>query len=247
MKNTALFILTLVVGGALFGCSTTKRSGAVYGYQQGIEYGYEEGSGYRYQQSLEPESAARLFGVNAEENYDAVRIEKKILFSASLSLIVKNPDSANYHIQKIAEKYKGYINQTGTYRAVIRVKSEYLNEAVNDISGLGKVQAKNLTGQDVTEEYSDYKIRLENAVKSRERYLELLAKAENVEAALQVEKELERLNGTIDILKGKMNRIDHLSEYSTITVNLKEKKKPGILGYVGMGLYYSVKWLFIRN
>jgi hypothetical protein len=77
--------------------------------------------------------------------------------------------------------------------------------------------------------------------------LELLAKAENVEAALKVEKELERLNSTIDLLKGKMNRINHLAEFSTITINLKEKKKPGIIGYVGIGIYRSVKWLFVRN
>jgi hypothetical protein len=86
------------------------------------------------------------------------------------------------------------------------VKSEHLNDAIKEISELGKVQGKSLSGQDVTEEYLDFQIRLENAEKSRERYLELLAKAENVEAALKVEKELERLNGTIDLLKGKMNR-----------------------------------------
>ena len=109
------------------------------------------------------------------------------------------------------------------------------------------MQNKNIVGQDVTEEYTDYKIRLENAEKARKRYLELLAKAEDVEATLKVEKELERLNETIDLLKGKMKRINHLSEYSTITVNLKEKKKPGLLGYIGIAIYHSVKWLFVRN
>lgn len=173
--------------------------------------------------------------------------DRKILFSAYLSLTVDNSDTVNFQIEKIAEKYDGYVNEVGTYRTIIRVKSEKLNEAIEDISDLGKLQSKNLKGQDVTEEFLDYQIRLENAQKARDRYLELLAKAENVEAALKVEKELERLNETIDLLKGKMNRINHLSEYSTLTINLKEKKKPGVLGYIGIGLYYSVKWLFVRN
>ena len=82
---------------------------------------------------------------------------------------------------------------------------------------------------------------------ARKIYLELLKKAENVETALKVEKELERLNETIDLIKGKMNRINNLAEYSTIVINLKEKKKPGIIGYIGIGLYHSVKWLFVRN
>jgi hypothetical protein len=88
---------------------------------------------------------------------------------------------------------------------------------------------------------------LDNASNARKRYLELLAKAETVEAALKVEKELERLNGEIDSLEGKINQLKHLSEYSTITVYLEEKVKPGILGYVGIGLYESVKWIFVRN
>lgn len=51
----------------------------------------------------------------------------------------------------------------------------------------------------------------------------------------------------IDLLKGKTNRIDQLDAFATITVNLKERKKPGVLGYIGLGLYHSVKGLFVRG
>ncbi len=174
-------------------------------------------------------------------------IERKILYSAYLTLAVKNRDTASVQISRIAKKYGGYVKQAGTYRAIIRVKSNQIENAVNDISALGKVRDKSRSGQDVTDQFRDFKIRLDNAEKARKRYLELLAKAENVEAALKVEKELERLNETIEMLKGRMKRLDHLSEFSTITVNLKEKKKLGLFGYVGVGLYHSVKWLFVRN
>ncbi len=173
--------------------------------------------------------------------------ERKILYSAALSLTVETPETANLHIREIAKKYDGYASEIGSYRTVIRVKSTQLNEAIEEISKLGKVTYKNIKSQDVTTEYRDYQIRLENAEKSREKYLELLAKAENVEEILKVEKELERLNETIELLKGRMNKLDHLSEFSTITISLSEKKKPGILGYISMGLYHSVKWLFVRN
>ncbi|MBC8147315.1 MAG: DUF4349 domain-containing protein [Bacteroidetes bacterium] len=250
MKKFGLFILVLILSGFLFSCGTTKQykkrsantlgiigSDDLYGYGD-ISQGHGD---VRFLNSHEPYASADKSFYRSETSV------RKILFSAYLSLTVKNPDTANYHIEKIAKKYKGYVNQIGTYRTIIRVKSDKLNEALAEISALGRVESKSLTGQDVTEEYLDYQIRLQNAEKASGRYLELLAKAENVEAALAVEKELERLNGTIDLLKGKMNRINHLAEFSTITLNLKEKKKPGVLGYVGMGLYYSVKWLFVRN
>ncbi len=231
MKIVRMFILTLILSGILVSCST---------FRQNTTESNNSGE-------MERSGAGLLLAKNNDKYYDTEALEKKILFSAFLSLSVKAPDTANFYIEKIANKYKGYVSEIGTYRTIIRVKSENLQDAIKEISELGKVQSKNLSGQDVTEEYLDYKIRLENAEKSRERYLELLAKAENVEAALKVEKELERLNETIDLLKGKMNRIDHLSEFSTITIHLQERKKPGIIGYIGIGLYHSVKWLFVRN
>lgn len=173
--------------------------------------------------------------------------ERRILFSALLSMAVENPDSANVSLTTIAGKYHGYVNQLGTFQTIIRVRSEYFNQAMEEIEMLGNIQRRSIRGQDVTEDYFDYQIRLENAEKTRQRYLVLLNRANTVEEALKVERELERINENIDLLKGRISRIDHLHEYSTITIQLSERKKPGILGYVGLGLYHSVKWLFVRN
>lgn len=181
---------------------------------------------------------------NADKSQE---VQKKIQYSVSLSLSVKNPDSTNKSLEAIADEFDGYAQELGTYYSVIRVKSENLEQALIKVEALGKVQRKSVSGQDVTAQYLDFQIRLENAEKARTRYLELLEKAENVEAALLVEKELERLNGTIDMLKGQMNRMNHLTTYATITVRISERVKPGPLGYVGMGLYHAVKWLFVRN
>ena len=64
---------------------------------------------------------------------------------------------------------------------------------------------------------------------------------------LRLELTLRRLNEKIDLLKGKIDKTDHLVKYSTIVINLKEKKKPGVLGYLGIGIYHAIKWLFVRN
>ena len=178
---------------------------------------------------------------------DEYMSDQKIIYTSSVHLIVRYPDSASVELGKIAKKYRGYLNENGTTKAILRVRSNSLDSALIDIEELGNVESKTIQGKDVSEEYADYAIRLENAEKARSRYLELLAKAETVEAALLVEKELERLNGSIELMKGKMHRIDHLVEYSTITVYLKEKKKPGIIGYIAVGAYKGVKWLFVRN
>ena len=185
--------------------------------------------------------------VELSTKQDGMLQDAKIIYSANLRLTVKSVDNTVDSIKAIAKQYKGYVSEAGSYKSVIRVESQYLHDAVKALSELGKIDHKQIQGKDITDQYRDYKIRLDNAEKARLRYLELLEKAENVEAALKVEKELERLNGTIDLLKGKMNRLNHLTQYSTITIRLNEQVKPGILGYIGIGVYRSVKWLFVRN
>lgn len=226
MKKILFLILTGIL---LVSCSSYRRSGLNY---------------------TESYRNVGFIGTTSSNNYAGIEepdLGRIILYSASIHLSVKSPDSTNAKFEGIAKKYGGYLSSSTNTSTTIRVKSENLNAAIDEISTLGKLESKSISGQDVTEEYTDYQIRLENAIKARDRYLELLAKAENVEATLLVEKELERLNETIELLKGKINRLDHLSDFSTITIYVIKKKKPGLLGYIGIGLYHSVKWLFVRN
>jgi DNA-binding PucR family transcriptional regulator len=220
MKINSILILFSLALVAMTSCASQKSAA----------YAYDSGNGGSFQK-----------GMLSEES------DKKIIYSSTINLTVKIPDTAAVQISGIATKYKGYVQQTGTTMCVIRVEAKHLKTAMDEIALLGKVTNKTSYGEDVTDQYADYAIRLENAEKARMRYLELLARAENVQAALLVEKELERLNETIELMKGQMNRIDHLSTYSTITVYLKEKKKPGVIGYIGIGVYKAVKWLFVRN
>lgn len=170
-----------------------------------------------------------------------------VIYNASIRMVVTNPDTLNAYLTAIARAYNGYVVSLGSKSSVIRIDAKELTNAIEQITRHGKVKSKTISGNDVTDEYKDYQIRLDNAIKARQRYLELLEKAEHVEAALKVEKELERLNGEIDSMKGRLERLQHLSDFSTITVFIEEKQKVGVLGYVGLGVYKAVKWLIIRN
>jgi hypothetical protein len=173
--------------------------------------------------------------------------KRVVIFNATIDVTARNVDTLNARLVKIVTNYKGYVVKISDKQSTVRVPAVHLENALSEISKSGRVKGISKTGMDVTEEFKDYTIRLENASKARDRYLELLAKAENVEATLKVEKELERLNGEIELLKGKLGRLQHLADYSTIEVNITQKHKLGILGHVFVGVYKGVKWLFVRD
>jgi len=182
----------------------------------------------------------------ASENTFSKGEDRTVIYNASLTIAVENSDSLNRQLINLTQEYEGYAVTLGDKSSVVRVHASKLDDAIRRITKLGKVKRKTISGDDVTEEYKDYRIRLDNAIQARSRYLELLAKAENVESTLKVEKELERLNTEIETLKAKLEGLDHLSEFSTISLTIIEKQKPGVIGYAGLGVYKAVRWLFVR-
>jgi hypothetical protein len=129
----------------------------------------------------------------------------------------------------------------------VRIPAEKLNPFLDELANLGEVETRNVYSYDVTEEYADIDLRLDNARKSRERYLELLKNAQNVTEVLAVERELERLNVEVERLEGRKRSYDTQIQYSSVDVYFKEKVRPGPIGYVFVGIYKVIKFLFVRN
>jgi hypothetical protein len=176
--------------------------------------------------------------------------ERKIIYNASLTLEVDSSQSAKAKILALAKEYNGFMVQTSTNMVSVRVPAVHLENALNRFKNVGKLISESQSSEDVTDAYFDIQMRLDNAEKSRKRYIELLEKAQTVEEILKVERELERLNADIESFKGKIKSFDTQVDFSLITVYLQpkaEKVKPGPLGYIFVGLYKGVKWLFVRG
>lgn len=181
----------------------------------------------------------------------ALKLEgRRVIMNGAMTLEVERVDSTVDQLISIALKNDGYVVRSTFEQTTIRVLATNFKQVIDQVNSLGELVDQELDGQDVTDTYYDLEIRLANAEKTRDRYLQMLQDAKSINEGLAIERELERLNTTIDQLKGQLNRLNHLETYATLTVNHKEageKVKPGLVSYVGIGLYKSVKWLFVRN
>lgn len=197
----------------------------------------------------------QMVKTNGTTKKTKVKTQRKVIYNASCTLSYhhKTVDSVKNAIITLTDKYEGYVLSLYNYKAMIRVPAKDLHKVIEELKKVGKVSDKTLMSKDVTIEYNDYEIRLDNAKKTRKRYLELLKKATKVDEILEIERELERLNKEIDLIKGNLKKLSHLISFSTITINIRgvtpelKKPKPGILGYVFVGLYKGVRWLFVRD
>lgn len=186
-------------------------------------------------------------GLPTQSIQEAAPKDRLMVYQAYLTLRVKDAVSVSDSVAILLPVYDAYLASSNGQNYTIRVPSDNYQDLLTALSEQGKVEHESQSAQDVTDNYRDIEVQLETLERTRERYLQLLNKAEQVSEILEIEKELGRVNLELDRLKAQIQRFDNQITYATITLNLEEKVQPGPLGYVGLGIYKVVKWLFVWN
>ena len=240
IKKFAEKLLVIVLVFLIVGCSGRKES------QINSSYG-SPAAGDLDSVSEEYRSAGG-FGANKSGDTDIISEKTRvIIYNARFAIESGDLEKTSKEILAISPVYGGYIVSASNYGVIFRIPSDKFESAIKDLEKIKTITSKNIYSDDVTDAYRDTELRLDSKMKARDRYLDLLKKAENVTAAVSVEKELERLNSEIESMKGKLKQLSHLARYSTISVSLEEETKPGPIGYIFMYAWKGLKWLFVRN
>lgn len=125
----------------------------------------------------------------------------------------------------VAEGLGGYLAGRKDANVVVRVPSSRFREALTKLEKIGEVTHRSVTADDVSEQYSDLEVRLQNLRATQKRLQEFLAKSGTMQDMLSVEHELERVAAEINAIEGKMRFLRSRAAFSTITVNLAPKPK----------------------
>ena len=149
-----------------------------------------------------------------------------LVYRARLGLAVFKVQEQLDTIEAMTKDQGGYLVARTQNEIRVRVPAERFQEAVDAILKLGDVNFRQVATDDVTAEYTDLEIRLKNALDVRARLQLLLHKAQKVEEAIQVERELLRLTDEIETMKGRLKLLRELAAYSTIDVAFSERSSP---------------------
>lgn len=146
-----------------------------------------------------------------------------LIYEATFHMGVFQTTEAIDRVEKLARDSGGYLVRRSDREITVRVPAGKFDSALKVVAELGDVLHRDVNVKDVTEEYFDLQVRLKNARAMRERLEELLKRANKVEDALAVEKELERIAGAIERYEGRMKLLRELVSFSTITVKFQAK------------------------
>ncbi|MDE2937740.1 MAG: DUF4349 domain-containing protein [Chloroflexota bacterium] len=155
-----------------------------------------------------------------------------IVRTVGMGLIVDNVADAVDLVGDVALELGGWTvssDRNAIHRGSVsvRVPAQQLDEAVRRIRALGnRVDWESSTSQDVTDEYVDSNSRLRSLRATEEALLNLLNKAQDVEDALEVQRELTDLQAEIESLEGRIKFLEQTAAYSLINVTLTLAPKP---------------------
>lgn len=158
-----------------------------------------------------------------------------VIKNASLSIVVEQPGETMDSISKLAGDLGGFVVSSNLYRIqvdgglevpqaniTIRVPSETLDQALEVIkSGAGQILNENISGQDVTQEYTDLESRLRNLERAEQQLTAIMEQAWETEDVLSVYNRLVEVQEQIELIKGQMKYYEQSAALSAISVNIQ--------------------------
>lgn len=178
--------------------------------------------------------------VDAEREQESVAEEtaapstRMIIHQARISTNVKDLKKAQHNMEQRVKDYGGYIVESNVYlesdetssgKMIVRIPEKhfetFLSEAEVEAS---KVLDKNVTGQDVTEQYVDLSSRVKSKRAVEERLLAFMKDAEKTEDLLKISSDLAKVQEEIEVLVGKIKYLENQTSFSTIELTMFENR-----------------------
>lgn len=198
---------------------------------------------------------------NAKPPEAAKPVERKIIYTATIDLVVENFDDAQVEMLRLLKENKGYLAQSevrgtpGTPRSgrwTLRVPVGQFEDFIEALIKIGELRLNKRDSKDITDAYYDLKAHIKND-EIREEGLRKLyldkAASSKLEDLLAVDRELSAVRGKIDAQKGQLQRWDQETTLATVHVTLADRQayvprtEPEFTTVIGRTFHASVKSL----
>ncbi|WP_337872809.1 DUF4349 domain-containing protein [Ignavibacterium sp.] len=178
---------------------------------------------------VQPEALTK--NISTEQN-NISSVERKIIKSGNIRFETQSVKETQEFIRNIVSEFGGYLGNEDVYNfedriehtIEVRVPEDKFNVLVDKISSsVEKLESKNISTTDVTEDFLDVEARIKTKKELEARYKEILKKATRVDEILNIEREMGNLRSEIESLEGRMNYLKNRIALSSLTITFYEK------------------------
>lgn len=151
--------------------------------------------------------------------------ERKLIRNGSISLEVTDLLTAQEKVEAWCKSFGGYVSSSYTNQrnagVTVRIPAEKFDQAMESVGEFGTVKNKDVSIQDVSEQFYDLQGRLETRKVLKQKLEGYLKQASNMQDLLKIERELNSVQSEIESMEGRLKRLSSQIDFSTINVNLE--------------------------
>lgn len=249
MKKRSVFISLVILALVISGCAakSTRDQAANYGGDYQGAMGAPVAAPMAPAMEESAQDSNKGFGATGAE----AESTQMIMMTANLSIAVDDPSVTLTDVQKLAKEMGGFTVYSNLYKTqtingsevfeasvTIRVPAAKLDEAMEKIKAMtGDAQKytlnENISGQDITKEYTDLQSRLRNLEEADAKLSEFYENATNTEEALSIYTQKMQVTEQIEVIKGQIKYYDESVSTSAVTVDIKSKQSIAPLTVAG--------------
>ena len=176
--------------------------------------------------SLDSESTAEVMPGPRPYTESIVAPSRLLIYHADLRLKVPSLPRASASVDSLVHRNDGYLSAAtearvdGEWRQAltIRVLPARFHSLMAALGGLGSVEEKKLTTDDVTAQHADVASRLATKRAIEKRYIALLARAKKISEILEVEGKIGEVREEIESTESRLKTLNDEVSYSTISL-----------------------------
>jgi hypothetical protein len=150
---------------------------------------------------------------------------RKLVYRASISIRVQNPEKADEAVSALMERYGAYASSVNIWensrRYTIRVPAASYTALLSALDGMGRLLHRSESAEDVTLRYYDLEGRLATKRELLKTYQSYLGRAKNIEEILAVEAKIAELEDDIDGTGKELRSLAGLVDYATVDLDIQ--------------------------
>lgn len=192
---------------------------------------YRPAKSYALKNTTNPKFAGPPLSIASGQKLDLVDTfsDRQMVYSAWLTIVVQRVDETLRTIAKEAKAIEGYVQLQDENTITLKIPVKSLDPFLTWAESLGTVSHRKLYAEDVTDKVKELDIRLKNALEMHKRLLALIEKGGKVEDLLKIEKEIQRMTETIELLKGEKALVANQIAFSSVQITLNASIPQDIL------------------
>jgi hypothetical protein len=228
-------LIAAAIAASIASCSREKSESAAGVATSGMQPAAPDQSIAAQRQPSPPHESLAAEGAVADAvaTNAAPAQSRMIVRTANVAIVVRDAERVMRDLTNFAAARGGYVAEARSWREgsdvrgriTLRVPVSSLDAALGAVrSAAVRVESENVSGQDVTEEFTDLRAQLVNLEAAETELRELLTsvrqRTQKASDVLEVYRELVKIRGEIERIRGRMQVLSNLAELATIHVDL---------------------------